>query len=143
MEQHGDAATETTSVLSTKLLRTAPRQRRRALHHCGYLDRSHTTGLMFVGSVNCLMQFGTGRCECMVLSPSHAKLSACVQAIKAVTTRHGSTWISSIGPVTNHITKNLTDEFYSKSVLRHVPMGSRNRRISEVMKRPFALFVTV
>ena len=96
------------------------------LHHCGDPDRSQTTGLMFVGSLNRLIHIGIGRYECMVLSSSHAKLSACVQPIKAATTRHGSTWISSIGPVTNHNTKNLTDDFYSKSVLRHVPMGSRN-----------------
>ena len=39
MEQHGDAATETTWVLSTKLLQTLRCQRRRALHHCGDPDR--------------------------------------------------------------------------------------------------------
>ena len=49
-----------------------------------------------------------------------AKISACVQPINAATTRHGSTWNSSIGAVPNHITKNMTDEFYSKNVLRHV-----------------------
>ena len=70
-------------------------------------------------------QIGIGRYACMVLSPSQAKLSACVQPIKAATMRHGSTWISSIGAIPNHITKNLTDELYSNSVLRHVPVGSR------------------
>ena len=39
--------------------------------------------------------------------------------------RHGSTWISSIGEIPNHITKNLTDEFCSKSVLHHITTGSR------------------
>ena len=61
MEQHGDAATETTSVLSTKLLRTALCQRRRALHHCGNTDRFQTTGLTFVGSLNFLNQIGIGK----------------------------------------------------------------------------------
>ena len=52
----------------------------------------------------------------MVPSPSRTKLSACVQPIKAAIMRHGSTWISSIGAIPSHITKNRTDEFYSKSV---------------------------
>ena len=33
----------------------------------------------------------------------------------------------------NHITKNLTDELYSKSVLRHIVKGQRERRISDIM----------
>ena len=93
--------------------------------HCGDPDRFQTSGLTFVGSLNHLIQIGIGRCACVVLSPSHAKLSACVQPIKAATMRHGSTWISSIGATPNHTTKNLTDEFCSKSVLRHVLLGSR------------------
>ena len=44
---------------------------------------------------------------------------------KAAIMRHGSTWISSIGAIPKHITKNLTDEFYSKSVLRHIIKGSK------------------
>ena len=88
-------------------------------------EKELTTELMFVGSLNRLIQIGIGTYECMVLSLSHAKLSACVQPIKAATTGHGSTWNSSIGAVPNHITKNMTDEFYSKSVLRHVPKGNR------------------
>ena len=71
------------------------------------------------------IQIGIGRYACMVLSPSHAKLSACVQPIKAAIMRHGSTWISSIGAIPGHITKNLTDEFNSKSVLHHIITGSR------------------
>ena len=63
----------------------------------------------------------------MVLSPTHAKLSACVQPIKAATMRHGSTWISSIGAIPNHITRNATDGFYSKSVLWHVPHGQQKK----------------
>ena len=124
MEQRGDAATQT-SVLSAKPLRAALYQRRQALHHCGDPDRSQTTGLTFVASFNRLIHIGIGRYACMVLSASHAKLWACVQPIEAATTRHGSTWNSSIGAVLNHITKNMTDELYSKSVLQHVPMGSR------------------
>ena len=54
-----------------------------------------------------------------------------IQPIKAAIMRHGSTWNSSIGAVLNHIMKNMTDEFYSRSVLRH--HGQQNRRSSEVM----------
>ena len=125
MEQHGDAVTVTTWVLSTKLLQTARCQRRRALHHCGDPDRFQTTGLTFVGSFNLLIQIGIGRFACMVRSPSHTKLSACVQPWEVAIMRHGATWISSIGAVTNHITENLTDEFYSKSVLRRTITASR------------------
>ena len=89
MEQRGDAATETTSVLSTKTLRAALCQRRRALHHCGDPDRSQTTGLTFVASLNFLNQIGIGMYDFTALSPFHAKLLACVQPIKAATTRHG------------------------------------------------------
>ena len=74
MEQHGDAATEMTSVLSTKLLQTVRCQRRRAQHHFGDLDRFETTGLTTVGSLNRPIQIGIGRYACMVRSPSHAKL---------------------------------------------------------------------
>ena len=109
MEQHGDEATGITSVLSTKPLQTVRCQRRRALHHCGDPYRFQTTGLTSVGSLSRPAQIGIGRYACTVRSLSHAKLSACVQQIKAAIMRHGSTWISSIGAVPNHITKNLTD----------------------------------
>ena len=69
-----------------------------------------------MGSLSRPIQIGIGRYACMVRSPSRAKLSACVQPIKVVIMRHGSTWISSVGATPNHITQNLTDEFYSKSV---------------------------
>ena len=62
-------------------------------------------GLTSVGSLNRPVQIGIGRYACMVRSPSHAKLSACVQPIKVAIMRHGSTWISSIGTIPNHITK--------------------------------------
>ena len=84
-----------------------------------------TTVLTSVDSSNRPIQIGIGRYACMVLSPSRTKLSACVQPIKAAIMRHGSTWISSIGAIPNHITKNLTYEFYSKSVLHHTITGSR------------------
>ena len=61
----------------------------------------------------------------MVPSPSHAKLSACAQPIKAATMRHGSTLNSSIGAILNHIMKSMTDKFSSKNALQHVVMGSR------------------
>ena len=63
MEQRGDAAIETTSVPLMKPLRTALCQHRRALHHCGDPDRSQTTGLTFVGSLNRLIQIGIGKYE--------------------------------------------------------------------------------
>ena len=84
-----------------------------------------TTVLTSVDSSNRPIQIGIGRYACMVLSPSRTKLSACVQPIEAAIMRHGSTWISSIGAIPNHITKNLTDEFYSKSVLHHIITGRR------------------
>ena len=80
------------------------------LHHCGDTDRFQTTGLTSVGSLSRPAQIGIGRYSCTECSPSHAKLSACVQPIKVAIMRHGSTWISSIGATPNHITKNLTDE---------------------------------
>ena len=49
---------------------------------------------------------GIGRYACMVLSPSHAKLSACVQSIKAATMKHGSSWISSTGEKVSHNRKS-------------------------------------
>ena len=62
------------------------------------------------------------------LSIPRKKLSACVQPVKAAIMRHGSTWISTIGAIPNHITKNPTDEFYSKSVLRHIIKGSKKKK---------------
>ena len=94
----------------------------RAPHHCANSDRFRTTGLTSVGSLNRPIQIGIGRYASLVLSPSHVKLSACVQPIRIAIVRHG---ISSIGAIRNHITKNLTNEFYSKSVLRHIITGSR------------------
>ena len=46
MVQRGDAATETTSVLSTKPLLTAHCQRHRALHHCGDPDQFAVCGFL-------------------------------------------------------------------------------------------------
>ena len=80
-------------------LQTVHCQRRRALHHCGDSDRFQTTGLTSVGSSSLPAQIGIGRYACTVRSPSHAKLSACVQPIKVAIMRHGSTWNSSIGAV--------------------------------------------
>ena len=87
-------------------LRTALCQRRRALHPCGDQVRFQTTGLRFVGSLNRLIQIGIGRYACMVFSPSHAKLSACVQSMKAATMKHGSTWTSSTGEKASHNVKS-------------------------------------
>ena len=124
MEQHGDAATETTSVLSKPLL-TAHCQRHLALHHCADPDQFPTTGRTSVDSFSHRVQIGIGRYACMVLSPSHAKLSACVQSIKAATTRHGSTWISSTGATLGHSNVNMIETFPSKSALRRVSTASR------------------
>ena len=89
-------------------------------------DRFQIVGLTFVDSLNCLFEISIGRCACMVLSAYHAKLSACVQPMKAATIRHDSTLISSLGAISNLLRKNLTDEFNSKSVLRRTSIDSRN-----------------
>ena len=89
------------------------------------MDEEKSEFETFVGSLNRPIQIGIGRYARMVLCPSRAKLSACVQPIKAAITRHGSTWISSIGAALNHIMKNFTDEFCSKSVLWHIIKGSK------------------
>ena len=115
MVQRGDAATETTSVLSTKPLPTAHCQRHRALHHCGDPDQFPTTGQSFVGSLSHWVQIVTGKCACKVPSPSHAKSSVCVQTIKDAIMRHGSTWISSTGATLVHSMVNMIDEFSSRT----------------------------
>ena len=74
------------------------------------------------GFLKPLIQIGIGRYACMMLSPSHAKSSACVQPIKAAIMRHASTWTLSIGAISDHITKKAQQRYH---------------------ERPFALFVTV
>ena len=106
MGQRGDAAIETTSVPLMKPLRTALR-RRRALLHCGSIDRCQTTGLTCVGSLNHLVQIGIGWYEFMVLSPFAPPIKAA--------TRHGSTLNSSIGSALNQIMKNMTDGFLQRA----------------------------
>ena len=93
------------STMEEALL-TALWQRRLALHPCGDPDRFRTTGLTFVGSLSRLIQIGIGKSDFTALSPSHAKLSACVQSIKAATMKHGSTWISSTGEKVSHNVKS-------------------------------------
>ena len=73
MVQRGDAATETTSVLSMKPLPTAHCQRHRALHHRGDPDQFPTTGQTFVDSLSHRVHIVIGKCACMVPSPSHTK----------------------------------------------------------------------
>ena len=126
MVPRGDAATETTSVLSTKPLQTAHCQRRRALHHCGDPDQFQTTGQTSVVSLSHRVQIVIGQCACMVHSPSHAKPSVYVQTINVAIMRHGSTWISSIGATLTHSMMCMTDEFSSKSVLQRVHTGTKN-----------------
>ena len=87
-------------------LRTALCQRRRALHPCGDPDRFQTTGLTSADSSNCI-----GKSDFTALSPPRIKLQACVQPIKAATTRHGFTSTSSTGAAHNHIMKDRIDEF--------------------------------
>ena len=106
------AAAETISVLET-----------RAPHHRGDLDQFPTSGRTFVDSSNHRVQIEFGKCA--LLSPSHVKLSACDQPIKAATTRHGSTLKSSIDAALNHRMTSMTDELSSKNVLRHTITGSR------------------
>ena len=61
----------------------------------------------------------------MVLCLYLDKLSIYVPVIKVAIMRHGSTWISSIGAALNHSMLRMTDEFYSKSVLRRTSTASR------------------
>ena len=61
MVQRGDAATETTSVLSTKPLQTEHCQRRRALHHSGDPDQFQTTGQTSVDSLSHRVQIVIGK----------------------------------------------------------------------------------
>ena len=77
MVLRGGAAAETTSVLLTKPLLTAPCQRHRALHHW--------TGLTSVESLNHQDQIDIEKCACTVHFPSHEKLLACEQPIKVAT----------------------------------------------------------
>ena len=127
MVQRGDAATETTSVLSTKPLSTARCQRHRDLHLCGDPDQFPTTGQTSVGSLNHLGQIGIGMYECMARSPSHAKLSVYVQAMKAAIMRHGFTWISSIGAIPNHIAKK------DRQILLKERPSTSSRAASDIM----------
>ena len=61
-----------------------------------------------------------------VLHPTQNSRPASNRSKSKVTImRHGSTWISSIGATPNHITKNRTDEFYSKNVPRFIIKGRR------------------
>ena len=83
----GDAAAETTSVLLTKPLLTAPCQRHRVPHHCGVLDQFRTTGQTSVDFFNHQAPIDIGRCACMVHSPYHEELSACDQLIKVSSLR--------------------------------------------------------
>ena len=123
--QRADAATETTSVLSTKPLLTAHCQRHRALLHCGDQDQFPTTGQTSVDSLSHQVQIVIGKCACMVPSPSHAKSLVYVQTIKVAITRHGSTWISSTGATLVHSMVNMIDEFSSKNVLCHLIKARR------------------
>ena len=138
MEQRGDAATETTSVLSTKPLQTVHCQRRRALHHCGDPVRFQTIGLTSVDSLSHGAQIGIGKCACTAHFPSLAELLAYVQPIKVALMRHGSTWISSIGAALSHSMMSITDEFYSKSDLRRTSTASR-KAYQRHHERPFSL----
>ena len=69
----------------------------------------------------------------MVPSPSHAKSSVYVQALKVAIMRHGSTWISSIGATLVHSMMSMTDEFSSKNVPAPPHQGAQKRRISDIM----------
>ena len=125
MEQHGGAAKGMTSVLSTKPSLNAPCLRHRALHHCGDLDQFRTTGQTSVDFKNHQVPIDFGWCACTVHSPSHEKLSAGDQLINFAIKRHGFIWILWTGAIPNHMTKNLTDEFYSTSVLRRTITASK------------------
>ena len=133
MEQLGDVAPVTISVLLMKALLIVPCQRHLAQHHCGDQVRFQIAGPARV------------RHRLHGAFSITPKLSACVLPIKAAIMRDGSTWISSIGAAPNHITGNLTDEFSSRNVRRYVLqqaiMGSRKDvsvKSCFVPVRPFA-----
>ena len=132
-EQHGDAATEITSVLLTKFLQTARCQRRRALHHCGDRDRFQTTGLTFVGSKNLLIQIGIGRYACLGLRPTD---QSC----------HHETWLH-LDFVDWRNTQSHHEEPDRRILLKERPTpyhyGQQKKTHQRCHERPCALFVTV
>ena len=125
MVLRGDAAAETTSVILTKPLLTAPCPRHRAVHHCGAPDQFRTTGLTSADFLNHRAPIDIGRCACTVHSPSHEELLACDQLIKVAIMRHGSIWISSTDATLGYRKVNMVDTFSSKNVLRHIITGNR------------------
>ena len=86
-------------------------------HHCGDPDRFQTTGVTCVVSSNSLIHIGLGRCDFMVLSPSHAKLGLRPTDESC----HHETWLH-LDFVNCRKTQSHHDEydrrFYSKSALR-------------------------
>ena len=68
---------EAVKVLLMKLLMTVRCLHRQVPHLCGDLALLQTFGPLYVDSLSRLIQISIGRYASMVLSPSHAKLSAC------------------------------------------------------------------
>ena len=133
MGQRGGAAIETTSVPLKKPLRTALCQRRRALHHCGDLDRSQTTGLSFVGSLNRLNQIGIGRYDFMVLFSIPHKTPGLRPTDRSC---HHETWLH-LEFVDWRSTQSHHEEHDRRILLKErptaCPYGQQKRRTSEVM----------
>ena len=122
MEQHGDAATQTTSALSTKLLRTARRHRRRAPRHCGDPDRFQTIGLTLYWKVRMHGAFSIPR-KSLCLRPTD---QSC----------HHETWLH-LDFVDWRNTQSHHQEPGRRILLKErptaCPCGQQTRRISEVM----------
>ena len=89
MEQVGDVAAETISVLLMKPLLIVPCLRHRTPHRCGDPDPSRTTGQTSVDSSNQLALNAFGKWTNMVLSPFLGRPSAWDQMTKAATMRRG------------------------------------------------------
>ena len=136
MEQHGDAATERTSVLSTKLLRTALCQRRPALHQCGDPDRSQTTGLTFAGSLNHLIQIGILKYACMVLFYPTQKKQKTLGLRPTDQSSHHETWVH-LDFVDWRNTQSHHEEPDRRILLKEPSTpyhyGQQIRRISDIM----------
>ena len=144
MEQRGDAATGTTSVLSTKPLQTVHCQRRRAPHHCGDLVRFQTTGLTSVDSLSLQVQIVIGKVRmhgAIFHSSQHTWSTS--KTIKVAIMRRGSTWTSSIDAALDLSMMSMTDEFFLKERPTACSCGHPKKTYQRSHERPFALFMNV
>ena len=87
-------------------------------HHCGGPDRFQTTGLTSVSTSIHLIQIGIGRYAARGAFSIPRKIRGLCRTDQSC---HHETWLHLDfvdWRISNHITKNFTDEFHSKSVLR-------------------------